>query len=70
MLHTNDQRLFYGDNGIGIVLIHGVTSGCAQMIPLARNLNDISYSQRTPDSRIDHYRTNRITMIIPKSTLS
>ncbi len=44
MMHTNDQQLFYGDNGIGIVLIHGVTSGCAQMIPLARMLNDYGYS--------------------------
>lgn len=33
MMYTNDQKLFYGDNGIGIVLIHGVTSGCAQMNP-------------------------------------
>lgn len=44
MMHTNDQKLFYGDNGVGIVLIHGVTSGCAQMIPLARMLNDYGYS--------------------------
>ena len=44
MMHTNDQRLFYGDNGIGIVLLHGITSGCAQMIPLARMLNDYGYS--------------------------
>lgn len=44
MMHTNDQRMFYGDNGIGIVLIHGITSGCAQLIPLARMLNDYGYS--------------------------
>lgn len=44
MIYTNDQRLFEGDNGIGIVLLHGVTSGCAQMIPLARMLNDYGYS--------------------------
>lgn len=44
MIYTNDQTLFQGDNGIGIVLLHGVTSGCAQMIPLARTLNDYGYT--------------------------
>ena len=44
MIHTNDQQLFHGDNGIGIVLIHGVTSGCAQMIPLGKILNDYGYT--------------------------
>ncbi len=44
MMHTNDQLLLYGDNGIGIVLIHGVTSGCAQMVPLGKMLNDYGYS--------------------------
>ncbi len=44
MMRTNDQQLFYGDNGTGIVLIHGVTSGCAQMIPLGKMLNDYGYS--------------------------
>ena len=44
MMHTNDQQLLYGDNGIGIVLIHGVTSGCAQMVPLGKMLNDYGYS--------------------------
>ncbi len=44
MMHTNDQQLFYGDNGIGIVLIHGVTSGCAQMVPMARTLQNYGYS--------------------------
>ncbi len=46
MMHTNDQLLLYGDNGIGIVLIHGVTSGCGQMIPFAKMLNDYGYSVR------------------------
>jgi len=40
MMRTNDQQLFYGDNGTGIVLIHGVTSGCAQMVPLGKMLKD------------------------------
>ena len=44
MIYTNDQKLFCGDNGIGIVLLHGVTSGCAQMIPLGRMLNDYGYT--------------------------
>ncbi|MBR3169767.1 MAG: alpha/beta fold hydrolase [Lachnospiraceae bacterium] len=44
MIYTNDQKLFCGDNGIGIVLLHGVTSGCAQMIPLGRILNDYGYT--------------------------
>ncbi|MBR2532850.1 MAG: alpha/beta fold hydrolase [Lachnospiraceae bacterium] len=44
MMYTNDQQLFYGDNGIGIVLIHGVTSGCAQMVPMGRMLQDYGYS--------------------------
>lgn len=42
--HFNDQQFFEGENGIGIVLIHGVTSGCAQMIPMARTLQDYGYS--------------------------
>lgn len=46
MLYTNDQKLFCGDNGIGIVLMHGVTSGSAQMIPLGRMLNDYGYTVR------------------------
>ena len=44
MIYTNDQKLFCGDNGTGIVLLHGVTSGCAQMIPLGRMLNDYGYT--------------------------
>ncbi len=43
-MHVNDQKLFYGDNGIGIVLIHGVTSGSAQMLSFAQMLNDYGYS--------------------------
>ena len=43
-MYTNDQRLFYGDNGKGVVLIHGITAGCAEMQPLGRLLNDYGYS--------------------------
>ena len=44
MMHCNDQLYLPGDNGIGIVLIHGISSGCAQMIPLGKMLNDYGYS--------------------------
>ena len=44
MMHCNDQLYLPGDNGIGIVLIHGISSGCAQMIPLGKMLNDYLYS--------------------------
>ena len=39
-MHTNDQVFLSGENGIGIVLIHGVTSGAAQMVSLGRVLNE------------------------------
>ncbi|MBR1759380.1 MAG: alpha/beta fold hydrolase [Lachnospiraceae bacterium] len=45
-MNTNDQRFYEGSNGIGIVLIHGVTSGCAQMIPLGKMLGDYGYAVR------------------------
>lgn len=43
-MQTNDQVFFEGINGKAILLIHGITSGAAQMIPMARFLNDYGYS--------------------------
>ncbi|MEA4973812.1 MAG: alpha/beta fold hydrolase [Candidatus Metalachnospira sp.] len=43
-MQTNDQVFFEGTNGKAILLIHGITSGAAQMIPMARFLNDYGYS--------------------------
>ena len=43
-MRTNDQVFFSGDNGKAILLIHGITSGAAQMIPMAKFLNDYGYS--------------------------
>ena len=43
-MQTNNQVFFEGNNGKAILLIHGITSGAAQMIPMARFLNDYGYS--------------------------
>ena len=43
-MQTNDQIFFQGKNGKAVLLIHGITSGAAQMIPMARFLNDYGYS--------------------------
>ena len=43
-MQTNDQIFFQGNNGKAVLLIHGITSGAAQMIPMARFLNDYGYS--------------------------
>lgn len=43
-MQTNDQVFFEGSNGKAILLIHGITSGAAQMVPMARFLNDYGYS--------------------------
>lgn len=43
-MQTNDQRFFEGTNGSAVLLIHGITSGAAQMIPMAKFLNDYGYS--------------------------
>lgn len=44
MMHTNDQVLFHGSNGQGVLLLHGVSSGAAQMVPLGKFLNDCGYT--------------------------
>ena len=43
-MHTNDQKFYEGTNGSAVLLIHGITSGVAQMIPMAKFLNDYGYS--------------------------
>jgi carboxylesterase len=41
---TNDQFFLTGNNGKAILLMHGITSGAAQLIPMARFLNDYGYN--------------------------
>ena len=48
-MQTNDQVFFQGNNNKAVLLIHGITSGAAQMIPMARFLNDYGYSVWLPD---------------------
>ena len=43
-MQTNDQKFYEGTNGSAVLLIHGITSGAAQMIPMAKFLNDYGYS--------------------------
>ena len=43
-MQTNDQKFYEGTNGSAVLLIHGITSGVAQMIPMAKFLNDYGYS--------------------------
>ena len=43
-MQTNDQKFFHGNNGKAVLLIHGITSGAAQMVPMAKFLNDYRYS--------------------------
>lgn len=45
-MNNNDQIYLAGTNGKGILLLHGLTSGAAQMIPMARYLNDYGYTVR------------------------
>lgn len=41
---TNDQFFLPGNNDKAVLLIHGITSGAAQLIPMARFLNDYGYN--------------------------
>lgn len=41
---TNNQLFLQGDNSKAVLLMHGLTSGAAQMIPMAHYLNDYGYS--------------------------
>jgi len=43
-MNTNNQLFLEGYNGEAVLLLHGISSGCAQMIPLGRMLNDYGYA--------------------------
>ncbi len=45
-MKLNNQLFLPGDsyNGKAILLIHGISSGCAQMIPMGKMLNDYGYA--------------------------
>lgn len=43
-MRFNDQLFLEGDRPEAILLIHGITSGCAQMVPMAKVMNDYGYS--------------------------
>lgn len=45
-MNTNDQIYLQGSNEKAVLLMHGLTSGAAQMIPMARFLNDHGYTVR------------------------
>ena len=40
----NNQLFLEGTNGKAVLLIHGITSGASQMVPMAQFLNDYGYS--------------------------
>ena len=44
---TNDQKFFEGTNGKAVLLMHGIAAGAAQMVPMAKFLNDYGYSVYT-----------------------
>lgn len=43
-MNTNNQVFLEGSNGKAILLLHGISSGCAQMVPLGKMLNDYGYA--------------------------
>lgn len=45
-LYTNDQITLWGTNKSAILLMHGLTSGAAQMVPMAQYLNQFGYTVR------------------------
>lgn len=45
-MNTNDQIYLPGSIGKAVLLMHGLTSGAAQMFPMARYLNDFGYAVR------------------------
>ena len=45
-MNTNDQLYLPGNNGKAVLLMHGLTSGAAQMVPMARFLSDYGYTVR------------------------
>lgn len=45
-MNTNDQIFLPGNNGKAVLLMHGLTSGAAQMVPMAQYLNGHGYTVR------------------------
>ena len=45
-MYKNDPCFLEGTNGAAVLLMHGLTSGAAQMVPMARYLNDFGYTVR------------------------
>jgi len=43
-MRFNDPVFLEGGNHEAILLLHGITSGCAQMVPMAKAMNDYGYS--------------------------
>ena len=43
-MRFNDPVFLEGGSGEAILLLHGITSGCAQMVPMAKAMNDYGYS--------------------------
>lgn len=43
-MKTNNQLFLRGTNGKAVLLMHGITSGAAQMVPMAQFLNNYGYS--------------------------
>lgn len=43
-MKTNNQVFLEGTNGKAVMLMHGLTSGAAQMLPMAQFLNNYGYS--------------------------
>ena len=43
-MKLNNQFFLEGTNGKAVLLIHGITSGASQMMPMAQFLNDYGYS--------------------------
>ena len=41
---TNDQRLYEGNNGKAILLMHGIAGGAAQLFPMSQFLNNYGYT--------------------------
>ena len=39
-MRFNDPVFLEGGSGEAILLLHGITSGCAQMVPMAKAMND------------------------------
>ena len=43
-MNTNNQVFLEGERDEAVLLIHGISSGCAQMVPMGKMLNDYGYA--------------------------